>query len=94
MKKVVTMQKNKRTQNVCGDRVRLARIKMRMHQIDLAAAMHVDYNLEVTRNSVSQIECNTRNVKDFELIVLSKILKVNPLWLLFGDNIPKEYNLD
>ncbi len=41
------MPKRKRAKNVCGDRIKLARIKMKMHQVDLAAALNVDYEMDI-----------------------------------------------
>jgi transcriptional regulator with XRE-family HTH domain len=85
------MPKRKRAKNVCADRIKLARIKMKMHQVDLAAALNVDYELDITQNGISEIERNIRYVKDFEIIALSKVLEVHPMWLLFGDEIPTEF---
>ena len=72
--------------NLCGKRVKIARVARDMKQIDLAAAMNVDYDIDITQNGVSYIERNMRFVKDFELVALSKILNVSPEWLLFGDD--------
>jgi len=77
--------------NLCGKRVKISRVSKDMKQIDVAAAMNVDYGIEITQNGVSYIERNMRFVKDFELVALAEILEVNPLWLLFGDKIPSKY---
>lgn len=51
----------------------------------------IDYELDITQNGISEIERNIRYVKDFEIIALSKVLEVHPMWLLFGDEIPIEF---
>jgi transcriptional regulator with XRE-family HTH domain len=75
--------------NLCGKRIKIARVAQEMKQIDVAAAMNVDYGIDITQNGVSYIERNRRFVKDFELVAIAEILEVNPLWLLFGDKQPK-----
>lgn len=75
--------------NLCGKRVKIARVSKDMKQIDVAAAMNVDYGIDITQNGVSYIERNHRYVKDFELVALAEILDVSPLWLLFGDKAEK-----
>ena len=77
--------------NLCGKRVKIARVSKDMKQIDVAAAMNVDYGIEITQNGVSYIERNRRFVKDFELVALAEIFEVSPLWLLFGDKVPAKY---
>ena len=71
--------------NLCGKRVKIARVSKDMKQIDVAAAMNVDYGIDITQNGVSYIERNRRFVKDFELVALAEILDVKTTWLLFGD---------
>jgi transcriptional regulator with XRE-family HTH domain len=79
--------------NLCGKRVKIARVSKDMKQIDVAAAMNVDYDIEITQNGVSYIERNRRFVKDFELVALAEILDVSPLWLLFGDKVPSKFKM-
>jgi len=62
-----------------------------MAQIDLATALNVDFKIDITQNGISEIERGIRTVKDFEIIALAKILNKNPMWILFGDNVPSEY---
>ncbi len=71
--------------NLCGKRVKIARVSKDMKQIDVAAAMNVDYGIDITQNGVSYIERSRRFVKDFELVALAEILDVSTTWLLFGD---------
>ncbi len=87
------MKKKKASEatNLCGKRIKIARISKDMKQIDVASAMNVEYGIDITQNGISYIERNRRFVKDYELVALAKILGVSPLWLLFGDKIPAEY---
>lgn len=67
--------------NISGERVHEARCRMRLTQDDLAARLQVE-GVTIERNSISRLETGTRFVTDYELLVLSKILKVSVLWLL------------
>ena len=67
--------------NICGDKVREARHKLRLSQSDLAARLQVE-GIIIERDSISRIESGTRFVPDYELIFLAKVLKVNIHWLL------------
>lgn len=70
--------------NICGDRVREARQKMKLTQADLAAQLQIQ-GIIMERDSVSRIEIGTRFVADYELLILSKCLKVSIAWLLGMD---------
>ena len=76
--------------NICGKRVKLARINQDMDQVDLAAALSVDCGIEIAQTSISEIERGERGVRDFELVALAKILEVTAEWLLYGDKLPKQ----
>lgn len=67
--------------NICGKRVKEARKKAGLSQIDLAARLQVA-GVIIERDSISRIEIGTRFVTDYEIIVLSKCLNVEALWLL------------
>ena len=67
--------------NLCGERVHEARCRMRLTQADLAAQMQVQ-GVTIERDSISRIEIGTRFVTDYELLILSRILKVTLEWLL------------
>ena len=67
--------------NICGDRVHEARCRLRLIQSDLAAQLQIN-GIIIERDSVSRIEIGTRFVADYELLELSKILKVSVGWLL------------
>lgn len=67
--------------NLCGDRIREARLKERLSQSDLAAKIQVE-GVTLERDSISRIEIGTRFVTDYELKKFAKVLKVNVEWLL------------
>lgn len=67
--------------NICGDRIREARVKKRLTQADLAARMQVE-GITVERDSISRVEIGTRFIPDYELPVFSKVLGVSVEWLL------------
>jgi len=71
--------------NLCGKRVKLARVEKEMNQLELATALNVDFGIEMNQYSISQLERGSRFVKDFELVALAEILDVTTTWLLHGD---------
>ena len=67
--------------NICGERLRQARVIQRLRQEDLAAKIQTQcVNME--RDSISRIEIRTRFVSDFELKIFAKVLGVSVDWLL------------
>ena len=69
--------------NICGERVRQARVIQRLRQEDLAAKIQTQ-GVNMERDSISRIEIGTRFVSDFELKIFAKVLGVSVDWLL-GD---------
>ena len=69
------------SKNICGERVKEARRKMKLSQETLAARLQVS-GVNIERDSVSRIERGTRFVADYELLALCKILGVTPEYLL------------
>ena len=67
--------------NICGDRIREARIKQRMTQADLAARIQVE-GVIMERDSISRVEIGTRFIPDYEIPVFARVLGVSALWLL------------
>ncbi len=67
--------------NICGPKVHEARRKLKLTQSDLAAQMQIN-GIIIERDSISRIEIGTRFVSDYELLLLSKVLKVSVNWLL------------
>ncbi len=70
--------------NICGERVRQARVTQRISQADLAARLQIK-GVMIERDSISRIEIGTRFVPDYEIRVLAEILKVSAAWLLGMD---------
>lgn len=67
--------------NICGDKIREARCKLRLTQSNLAAQLQIN-GIIIERDSISRIEIGTRFVADYELREIAKILKVSVNWLL------------
>ena len=66
--------------NLCGNRVKEARARLKITQEDLAARLQVE-GITMERDSVSRIEIGTRFVTDYELVILAKVLNVSLEWL-------------
>ena len=71
--------------NICGNQIRLARVKKRLSQSDLAAKMQVE-GVILERDSISRIESGTRFVTDYELLTLAKVLNTDIGRLLSCDD--------
>ncbi|MBQ2810401.1 MAG: helix-turn-helix transcriptional regulator [Clostridia bacterium] len=67
--------------NICGKRIKEARKRQGLTQIDLAAQLQV-MGVIIERDSLSRIEIGTRFVTDYEIVALAKCLKVSINWLL------------
>lgn len=67
--------------NICGDRLREARVVKRLRQEDLAAQIQIK-GVIMERDSISRIEIGTRFVSDYELKVFAEVLGVSVNWLL------------
>ena len=67
--------------NICGQRIRLARIEAGMSQEAFAAKLQLA-GLQIGQMAVSRIETGKRVVPDFELPYLAKALNVSVTWLL------------
>ncbi len=69
--------------NICGDRIREARVVQRMSQSELAAKMQIA-GIAIERDSISRIQNGTRFVADYELKIFAEVLNVDIVWLLAG----------
>ena len=67
--------------NICGERLRQARVIQRLRQEDLAAKIQTQ-SVNMERDSIRRIEIRTRFVSDFELKIFAKVLGVSVDWLL------------
>ena len=65
--------------NISGERIREARLKLRLSQSDLAARVQ---GVTMERDSISRIEIGTRFIPDYEIPVFARVLGVSALWLL------------
>jgi transcriptional regulator with XRE-family HTH domain len=72
-------------QNISGVRIRQVRLKHNLDQVELAAALNVDYGIKLEQSDISEIERQVRSLKDYELDAISKVLDIDPIWLLRGD---------
>ena len=70
--------------NICGERIRQARVILKISQSELAARMQVE-GITIERDSISRIEIGTRFVADYELMIFAKVLKADIKWLLTGN---------
>ncbi len=57
--------------------------------MEVAAALSVDHDIEITQKGISNIEIGVRRVNDIELVALAKVLEVSAAWLLYGDKKEK-----
>jgi transcriptional regulator with XRE-family HTH domain len=73
-------------QNISGARIRQVRLKNNLDQVELAAALNVDYGIKLEQSDISEIERQVRSLKDYELDAISKVLDIDPIWLLRGNN--------
>lgn len=67
--------------NICGERIREARVIRRMSQSELAAKMQIA-GITIERDSISRIEIGTRFIADYELKIFAKVLNVDVVWLI------------
>ena len=70
--------------NLCGNRIREARLRQRLSQYDLASRLQTQ-GILIEQDSISRIEIGTRFVADYEVKVLAKVLNVPLEWLLEED---------
>ena len=68
--------------NIVGDRVRLARLalKPKTSQEDLCGRL-ASRGIQITQAGISKLESRNRYVMDYEVLALSKVLKVSVEWL-------------
>ena len=59
--------------NISGERIREARLKLRLSQSDLAARVQVE-GVTMERDSISRIEIGTRFIPDYEIPVFARLL--------------------
>ena len=72
--------------NICGQRMKEARRKRHLTQVQLAAQLQLS-GVTIERDCISRIEIGTRFVADYELRALSQILQVSVDYLLELDDM-------
>jgi len=70
--------------NISGERIREARLKLRLSQEELAARVQTE-GVIVEQDVICKIEHGTRLVQDFELRAIAKTLRVSMDWLTEED---------
>lgn len=70
--------------NLSGHRIQAARAMHvpKLTQDDLIARLQIEFNIELSKNTLSRMENNERYVTDVELVAISKILNVSLAWLV------------
>lgn len=76
----------KQKQNISGVRIRQIRRQHGLDQVELAAALYVDYGIKLEQSDISEIERQVRSLKDYELDAIAKVLDIDPIWLLRGNS--------
>jgi len=71
--------------NICGQNIKDARLRKRLTQAQLAAWLQLN-GITIERDSISRIEIGTRFVTDYELKIISELLKV-PVDDLLNDDM-------
>ena len=67
--------------NICGDRIRMARLEKRLSQTDLARLPQLQ-GVPAERDIISRMEMGDRLVTDYEVVTIAEVLDVPVLWLL------------
>lgn len=67
--------------NICGDRIRMARLEKRLSQTDLANPLQLQ-GVPAERDIISRMEMGDRLVTDYEVVTIAEVLDVPVLWLL------------
>ena len=67
--------------NISGERIREARLRLRLSQAELAAKMQVE-GIILERDSISRVEKGVRFIPDYEIPLFAKVLNVSVDWLL------------
>lgn len=72
----------KRFRNFLGPTIRRLRVRSDLTQDELAARLQLAGLTNMDRVTVAKVESQIRSLFDFEVIVLAKVLKVDPQELL------------
>lgn len=70
--------------NIIGEKVKLARIKNKITQEQLAARLELN-DVQLDRIAISRIESGNRFVADYEVVEIAKALNISVEFLLSVD---------
>ena len=73
--------------NICGENIRRIREYQKLTQAQLAARLQSRYNVQLEQRSISRIEIGEGFLTDYEVLAISKALKVDIKSLYEGFNI-------
>jgi len=73
-----------RPRNIIGEKVRIARIKNKITQEQLAARLELN-NIQIDRIAISRIESGNRFVADYEVVEIAKALNISVEFLLSSE---------
>lgn len=66
-----------KTGNISGKRIKERRRAQKLAQVDLAAALAVEYDIDISQADISKIEHNQRILRDYELRAIAQVLEVS-----------------
>lgn len=73
--------------NLSGHRIQAAvHARAKLTQDDLIARLQIEFNIELSKNTLSRMENGERYVTDVELVAISKVLNVSLAWLVEETN--------
>ena len=74
------------TKKQYGERIRIARQRKNMRQIDVSTALE-EYNIEINQSAIGKIERGERNLNVQELVAIAEILEVSVDWIVKGGEL-------
>lgn len=79
-----------KARNITGAKIKQARTENDMFQADLSAALEVDFELKISRSDISEIECGTRSVRDYEIDAIASVLGHETGWFFAPKKAPEK----
>ena len=67
--------------NICGDRIRMARLEKRLSQTDLARLLQLE-GVPMERDVISRMEMGDRLVTDYEVATMGEARGFSVNWIL------------
>lgn len=67
--------------NLCGERIREARLKNRWSQSELCKILQLE-GIAIERDVISRMETGDRIITDIEAVTMAEVLEVSVMWLL------------